>query len=418
MRAARPLLTRPLLLLALTVFIDLLGFGLILPNLPRYIEIAVGARHESAAVIGGLLAASYSFTQFLFAPLWGRYSDRVGRRPVLLLSLGGVAASFTLFGLAGEHLWMLFAARLVAGVLSSASIGVAFAYVADVTAPEDRARGLGLLGACFGLGFILGPVVGGVLSRVSPAAPAFAAAGLALFDLAFTWRFLPESLSPEERARAGREGGYMPRLLLRILSGPAGFLFALTFLVTLSFTALEQTFGFYLLSMPGHPVTPDSQPFITGLLFGFLGLIVVFVQGGLIGRAVERWGEGRVALAGIALMAVGFALFPLPHTLVGLALGPLVPLGLGSALTRPALSALVSQRAHLGQGLTLSTSASFDSLARTLGPITGGWLFYTFGPKAPYLCAAVVMACALALGTSRLAQMRERTPLDTPVQGV
>ena len=129
------------------MFIDLLGFGIILPNMPQYIETAVGPDHRHAAAIGGLLAASYSFTQFLFAPLWGRYSDRAGRRPVILLSLAGVAGAYTLFGLAGEHLWMLFAARLLAGVLSSASIGVAFAYVADVTTPENRARGIGLLGA-------------------------------------------------------------------------------------------------------------------------------------------------------------------------------------------------------------------------------------------------------------------------------
>jgi MFS family permease len=143
----------------------------VLPNLPRYTEAAVGLDHRHAAAVGGLLAASYSFTQFLFAPLWGRWSDRVGRRPVILLSLLGVAAAYALFGLAGDRLWMLFAARLTAGLLSSASIGVAFAYVADVTTPENRARGMGVLGACFGLGFLFGPVVGGVLARYGLGVP-------------------------------------------------------------------------------------------------------------------------------------------------------------------------------------------------------------------------------------------------------
>jgi MFS family permease len=411
---------RPLLLLALTVFIDLLGFGIIIPNLPRYIETAVGNDHRLAASVGGLLAASYSFTQFLFAPLWGRYSDRVGRRPVLLLSLLGVAASFTLFGLAGRHLWMLFAARLLAGVLSSASIGVAFAYVADVTTPENRARGLGLLGACFGLGFLFGPAIGGELSRVSLGMPAFVAAGMALVNFVFTLRFLPESLSVEarEKARALGGGGYSFGLLLRVVRGPAGFLFALTFLVTLSFTALEQTFGFYLLSVRSFGVTDATQPVVTGRLLGLMGLIVIVVQGAMIGRLVDRFGEGVIALWGIALMVLGFLLFPLPRELWALAAGPMIPLGLGSALTRPALSTLVSHRGELGQGLTLSTSSSFDSLARTVGPVLGGWLFYTFGPSAPYQVAAFVMAAALLLGFARRAELLARAPVGNPVQGV
>ncbi len=413
------MVTRPLLLLAVTVFIDLLGFGLIIPNLPQYIETAVGPDHAQAASIGGLLAASYSFTQFLFAPFWGRYSDRAGRRPVLLLSLLGVAGAFTLFGLAEDHLWMLFAARLLAGVLSSASIGVAFAYVADFTTAEIRARGLGVLGACFGLGFRVGPAVGGELSRISLGTPAFVAAGMALVNFAFTWRFLPESLSARDREEAQALGsGYSLGLLLRVVRGPAGFLFGLTFLVTFSFTALEQTFGFYLLSVPSFGVTGENQPVVTGRLLGLMGVIVVLVQGGLIGRLVRRFGEGAVALAGIALMVVGFALFPLPGALWALAAGPLVPISLGSALTRPALSALVSHRAELGQGLTLSTSSSFDSLARTLGPILGGWLFYTFGARAPYLFAAIVMALALSLALAKRGEMALRVPLSSPVQGV
>ena len=390
------------------MFIDLLGFGIILPNMPQYIETAVGPDHRHAAAIGGLLAASYSFTQFLFAPLWGRYSDRAGRRPVILLSLAGVAGAYTLFGLAGEHLWMLFAARLLAGVLSSASIGVAFAYVADVTTPENRARGIGLLGACFGLGFMMGPAVGGILGHRFLGLPAFVAAGMALVNFAFTLRFLPESLTPEERRRsaaAGAGGSFTPRLLFRVVRGPAGFLFALTFLVTFGFSALEQSFSFYLLSVRAFGVTGANQPLITGVILGLAGLVGVIIQGGLIGRLVARWGEGPLARTGIGLMAAGFALFPLPRQVWALAAGPMLLLSVGRALTAPALSTLVSRRANLGQGLTLSTSQSFDALARTVGPVLGGWLFNAVGPATPYLAAALVMFLASLLAYAKRAEM-------------
>lgn len=406
---------RPLLLLAVTVFIDLLGFGLVLPNIPRYVETAVGTNHAHAAAIGGLLAASYSFTQFLFAPLWGRYSDRVGRRPVILISLLGVAGAYTLFGLAEGHLWMLFAARLLAGLLSSASIGVAFAYVADVTSPQNRARGIGLLGACFGLGFMLGPAFGGFLGHKFLALPAFVAAGMALANFVFTLRFLPESLTVEARTHAaGAAGGFSPRLLGRVIAGPAGFLFALTFLVTFGFSALEQSFSFYLLSVGPFGVTPASQPMVSGAILGLAGLAGVLIQGGLIGRLVARFGEGAIARAGIVLMVIGFAVFPLPRALWALVAGPMLLLSIGRALTAPALSALLSRKANLGQGLTLSTSQSFDALARTFGPITAGGLFNYFGPAVPYVVSAFVMAGALVLTLARRTQMDNAAPPPPP----
>lgn len=396
----------PLLLLAVTVFIDLLGFGIVIPNLPRYIEIAVGQDHRHAALIGTLLSASYSLTQFLCAPLWGRYSDRVGRRPVILISLAGVGAAYVLFGLAGQNLWMLFAARLLAGVLSSASIGVAFAYVADVTTPENRAKGIGLLGACFGLGFMMGPPFGGFLGVGFLSLPAFVAAGMALVNFVFTLRFLPESLTPEAKAAANAAGSFTPGLLWRVVRGPAGFLFALTFLITFGFSALEQSFSFYLLALPSLGVTPERQPLISGGILGLAGLIGVIIQGGLIGRLVARFGEGNIVCAGLLLMVLGFVLFPLPREVWALAFGPMLILSAGRALTAPALSALVSRKADLGQGLTLSTSQSFDALARTVGPLTAGTLFSVYGPAMPYVVSAYVMAGALLLAVVLREQMR------------
>lgn len=412
------LFRRPLLLLAVTVFIDLLGFGIILPNIPQYIERAVGADHAHAAAIGGLLAASYSFTQFLFAPLWGRYSDRVGRRPIILLSLIGVAGAYLLFGLAEEHLWMLFAARLLAGVLSSASIGVAFAYVADVTTLANRARGMGLLGACFGLGFMMGPAVGGILGHRYLSLPAYIAAGMALTNFVFTYRFLPESLPAADRQKAQEGERYSPRLLLDIVVGPSGFLFVLTFLITFGFSALEQSFSYYLLSIRSFGVTQASQPLVTGMILGMAGLVGVLIQGGLIGRLVARFGEGTVAQLGIAFMVIGFALFPLPRGVWTLTIGPMLLLSIGRALTAPALSALISRKANLGQGLTMSTSQSFDSLARTFGPVTAGLLFNYLGPAVPYLLSALVMAGALLLALAKRKEMALHVPLTDPVQRV
>jgi MFS family permease len=391
-------LLRPLLLLAVTVFVDLLGFGIVIPNLPRYIEVASGADAQHSAFLGGLLVASYSFTQFLFAPLWGAYSDRVGRRPIILLSQVGLGASYVLFGLAGHNLWMLFAGRLLAGVLSSASIGVAFAYVADVTPPEKRAAGLGILGAAFGLGFTLGPAFGGFLGHISLALPAFVAAGIAFLNFFSTIYRLPESLSLEARAQA-RETPirFRPGAAFWVLRSPIWYLYLLTFLVTLGFSALEQSFSFYLVAVKSFGVSQEQQPLVTGTILGIAGLVGIIIQGGLIGRLVARFGEGAIARAGIALMMLGFALFTLPHNLISLVLGPMLLLSAGRSLTAPALSSLTSRKTTAGQGLTLSTSQSFDSLARTIGPVTAGSLFNYINPAAPYLASAAVMAGALAL---------------------
>lgn len=407
---------RPLILLGITVLIDLLGFGIVLPNMPQYIETAVGQDHRHAAFIGALLAASYSLTQFLIAPWWGRYSDRVGRRPVILISLLGVGVAFLFFGFAGTHLWMLFAARLLAGLLSSASIGVSFAYVADVTPPEKRAMGLGLLGACFGLGFMLGPAIGGLLGSISLGLPAFVASGMALLNFAFTWKYLPESLSEEERRRLASETrDSMSSLLRKVITAPSGFLFLLTFIVTFSFTALEQTFSFYLLAalhVPGK-----DQPLVSGGLLGLAGLCGIIIQGGLVGPMVARFGEAWMARIGLILMIVGFSTFTLPKTVLALAFGPMLALSIGRAMIAPALSSLVSQKAHLGQGIALSVSQSFDALARTVGPLTAGFLFDRLGPAAPYEVSAAAMGLALLVTLIKRQDMETKSspPEETPV---
>jgi multidrug resistance protein len=363
--------------------------------------------HEHAAVIGTLLSASYSLTQFVFAPIWGRLSDRVGRRPIILLSLVGVGLSYILFGLSSGHLWMLFAARLLSGILSSASIGVAFAYIADITPPEKRAGRIGLLGACIGMGFVFGPFLGGVLGSISLPLPAFVAAGMALLNFGFTLRSLPESLSAEERARqlTAAHNDSPIALMTKVVSGPAGFLFLLTFITTFGFAAMEQIFSYYLLASFPNQVTPLNQPRMTGYILGIAGVISGIIQGGLIGRLSKRFGEGVLVRTGLTFMVIGFALFPLPRSVWGLAFGPMILLFSGRSLITPGLSSLISRKANLGQGLTLSTSQSFDSLARAFGPILAGAAFGYVGHAAPYYISAVVMAIALSLAFAKRREM-------------
>lgn len=387
---------RPLLLLAVTVFIDLLGFGIVLPNLPQYIEAAVGRDHERAAFIGGLLAASYSLTQFLCAPFWGSYSDRVGRRPVILISLIGIAISYTLFGMANGHLWMLFAARMLAGLLSSASIGVAFAYVADVTTPENRARGMGLLGACFGLGFAFGPVVGGLLGQINLALPAYVAAGMALLNFVASYYRLPESLTPEARASlaAERRPSY-PVLMATVLRDPAAPMFLVTFILTFGFAAIEQAFGFFL--MARGIASPGNQQVRMAYILGFIGVVGIIIQGGLIGPVVKRFGEGNIVRLGLAVLTVGYVLLTLPTSWgVGIFAASLF-ISAGRSMIGPAASALISRKARVGQGLVQSSSQGFDALARTVGPVTAGFLFERYGALMPYYVSAVLTLGALAL---------------------
>lgn len=387
---------RPILLLAVTVFIDLLGFGIILPNLPQYIEQAVRADHQRAAFVGGLLGASYSLMQFVFAPVWGRYSDRAGRRPVILISLLGVAVAYVFFGLAGGRLWMLFAARILAGILSSASIGVAFAYVADVTTPANRAKGLGLLGACFGLGFTFGPVIGGVLGKIDLALPAFVAAGMALANFAASWRMLPESLSADARERIAAEPRQTPgQLMGRVLRDPAAPLFLVNFVMVFGFAAIEQVFGFFL--MARGIATLENQPIRMAALMGAVGLVGIVVQGGLIGHLVARFGEGSVLRAGLVILTLGYLALTLPTAWgPGIFLATVV-LSAGRSMIAPAASSLISRRTRVGQGLVQSASQSFEALARTMGPLAAGSLFKTFGALTPYHVSAGLTVVALGV---------------------
>ncbi len=389
---------KPILLLAFTLFIDLLGFGIILPNLPQYVEADpwVGDDHAKGALVGSWLGASYSITQFLFAPLWGRYSDKAGRRPVILISLIGVAFAYMLFGFSGGRLWMLFAARILAGVLSSASIGVSFAYVGDVTTPQNRAKAMGILGVCFGLGFAVGPVFGGVLGKSNIAIPAFVAAAMSLVNFLFAVKMLPESLSEEARRKLAatvKESGLA--LFRRVMKDPAAPLFIINFVMVFGFAAIEQIFGYFL--MARGIATRDNQSMRLAYIMGFVGLAGIVVQGGLIGPVVKRFGEGMVVRIGLVILALGYVLLLFPTKWgAGIIVASMV-MSAGRSLISPATTALISRKTQVGQGLIQSTSASFEALARATGPLVAGFLFSSIGPTAPYTTSAGLTVVALIL---------------------
>jgi MFS family permease len=389
---------KPILLLAFTLFIDLLGFGIILPNLPQYVEADpwVGDDHAKGALVGSWLGASYSVTQFIFAPIWGRYSDKAGRRPVILISLIGVAFAYMLFGLSSGRLWMLFAARILAGVLSSASIGVSFAYVGDVTTPQNRAKAMGILGVCFGLGFAVGPVFGGILGKNNIAIPAYVAAAMSLINFLFAVKMLPESLSEEARRKLAatvRESGLA--LIRRVMKDPAAPLFIINFVMVFGFAAIEQIFGYFL--MARGIASRDNQSMRLAYIMGFVGLAGIVVQGGLIGPVVKRFGEGMVVRIGLAILALGYVLLLFPTKWgAGIVIASMV-MSAGRSLISPATTALISRKTQVGQGLIQSTSASFEALARATGPLVAGFLFSTIGPTAPYTTSAGLTVVALIL---------------------
>jgi DHA1 family tetracycline resistance protein-like MFS transporter len=372
--------------LFLTVFLDLLGFGLVVPFLP-----GVARTLGASDFVATMVAASFSFMQFLFIPLWGRLSDRVGRRPVLLWSIAASAAGMTLLGFA-HTIPLLFAARLFSGI-ATANLAVAQAYIADITTPATRARGMGIIGMGFGLGFILGPFVGGLLGQYEVMGQqgtlaAFAAAGLSVINLLLAWRTLPESLPPEMR---GKTVGERRRIfdvaaVRRAAATPGlGLALVLSFFVIFWFSGLEVTFRLYTEDAFAMNVAE------TGNVFAFVGVISVIVQGGLIHRLSRRFGEVKLIRHGLFQLAFGFAVYVVAPEIGRWSLYLASALvAAGSGLYNPTLNSYTSQRASADQqGITLGVVQSLSALARVLGPICAGLAYESLGMRGPYLLGAV-----------------------------
>ncbi|HEY1171909.1 MAG TPA: MFS transporter [Verrucomicrobiae bacterium] len=382
-----------LLVIFLTVFIDLIGFGVILPLLPLYSD-KLGAH----GLVIGLIFSSYSFMQFLFAPSWGRLSDRIGRRPVLLVSTFGSAASYAIFavgsGMEGNAaLWVIALSRLFAGVCG-ANISVAQAYIADITPPEDRSKRMGLIGMAFGLGFVLGPALGAFsLASFGVSGPGWVASALCFGNFLMALARLPESRKPDSEAAPQR-----PRWAqwLHTMNQPkVGMLIWLFFLATFAFTCFETTLGLLISKTFNFNVgNPDDEKKI-GYLFAYCGIIGAMVQGGGIGRAVKKMGEPLLVTVSMVLTALSLIMLPLVKTWP-LMLFALALLAIGSSLARAPIFGLISRLTSANeQGATLGVAQSFGSLARIVGPIFAAGLFH-YGPAIPYLsCAFIALIAGL-----------------------
>ncbi len=387
-----------MLILFLIVLVDLIGFGIIIPLLPFYAE------HFSADPFTvGVLMATYSLTQFIAAPLLGRMSDRYGRRPVLLWSLGGATLSYILLGFA-DTLIVLFLARAFGGFMAG-NIGAAFAYIADITTVENRAKGMGLIGAAFGLGFIIGPAIGGILAGPDAATanyqlPAFAAATLSGVSFLMALVMLKESLSKEIRERIASR----PRIgqwtqMKSAFSLPAlGMLIVLTFLATFVFAGMEATFAMW--SERAYGWGPEQN----GYLFAFVGIMSAAIQGGAIGRLVKRFGERQLIVQGTISLAIGLGMIPFSSTLPIL-LVSMVFLAYGFSITTPTLSSLISQHAgEENQGAMMGLSRSASTMARVLGPTWAGFLFAMLGKDWPFLGGAIIMVIVVIAAGKLLKQ--------------
>ena len=378
---------RTLIFVFLTVFLDLLGAGILIPIMPYLVR-----QFRTDALTVGMLSVAFSIAQFVAAPVLGALSDRIGRRPVLIFSILGSAFGYFLFGWAGS-LWVMFIARIIDGA-TGGNISTAMAAIADTSAPKDRAKNFGLIGMAFGLGFIIGPALGGILSKISLQAPAYAAGCVALVTATFGYFFFPETLPPERR-----KTGMVTLAESNPLQSVAGalarpeirmFLFALFFL-NFAFAALQTNFSNYTIER--FQFGPDDNAWA----FAFIGVLAALMQGVVVRKLMPILGERTMAIQGFVLFFVGFLLVAYAPTAFWLFPG-IALIAIGSSFTNPTLNAMISQRSAANeQGSILGTTQSVLSLTRVAGPAWAGFIFDRMGPSSPYWAGAAFIALALFL---------------------
>jgi len=361
------------------MFLVMVGFGIIIPVLPFYAE-EIGATPTQL----GLLMAVYSLMQLLFAPMWGKISDRIGRKPVIMIGILGLAISFFLMAISSA-LWMLFAARIIGGLLSAANMPTVMAYVADITSEEDRGKGMGIVGAAVGLGFIFGPAIGGIFSKASLNLPFYIAGISSILTFLLVMFVLKESLSPELRNAKSQERNS----LFSVLEGPISILFIMQLFVSLSLSGLEATFAYFAAQKAGIGTVQ------LGYLFMIMGFAGALVQGGLVGKLTKKYGEGTVIQLGIFISAIGFALILLIDSFLTAAIY-LTVFGIGNGFIRPSVSSLLTKRSPAKHGSTTGLLSSVDSLGRIIGPPLGGWLF-SMAINLPYQSGIILSVIAFVL---------------------
>jgi MFS transporter, DHA1 family, tetracycline resistance protein len=405
--------TTPLIIIFVTVFIDLIGFGMVIPILPYY---ANTAPFNATPRDIGFLVATYSLMQFFFSPILGRLSDRYGRRPILFISLLGSAVGYFVLGFAGT-LFFVFLGRIIGGI-TGGNISTAQAYIADVTSKKNRAKGMGLFGAAFGLGFILGPAIAGIMSKYGIQVPFYFAAALSLANAIALYFILPESLKASARAIIPERKNRILELLESLKDKEFRELNLVYFLLVMAFSIM--TYAFVLYTAFRFAYTPEQN----GYLFAFVGLISILAQGVLFGRLVKRFGEPSLIVAGCLCMVASLFAVPLvgPQSggLIGLLIGTAV-LAFGNSIASPGLTSLASKSAdEHDQGRTMGIMQSGASLARAIGPIIGGLLlnnarnalddftlYRTFWTASAIMFAAFLVAIYFAKN-SRKANIIER----------
>jgi MFS transporter, DHA1 family, tetracycline resistance protein len=394
------------------VFIDLIGFGIVFPLLPLYAR----QFHMTEFQIGIVLGI-YSLMQFIFAPILGKLSDKVGRRPVLLVSMLGTAFSFFMLAWS-KSFWWFFIARALDGVAGS-NLATAQAYIADISPKEQRTRNMGMwIGAAFGLGFAFGPFIGGALQVLgehvwptfSLGFPFFVAGLICFLNVAFAWFMLPESLPLRDSEHSVGRRTFSWGIIQSHVSDIVGPLIFSYAVIIFAFAQMEATFTWI-----SHDLFHQGSLAIYAL-FGYLGIVMAFTQGGLVRRLAPKLGDKNLTLLGCALMVVGLAGLPLIHTLAWLLLTSGI-LAVGESFCNPALISSISKGAtEFVQGETMGVTQSLASLSRFLGPVTAGYLYQHYGAPSPYLTAAIVMLFAINLslsGFKKLSQAPDnREPLS------
>lgn len=394
---------KPTLILSFTLLVVMLGYGMVLPIMPFYIE-ALGAGGREL----GWLMATYSLMQLIFAPLWGILSDRIGRKPVLTVGVLGYAVALLMFGLATSY-WMLFAARSLSGILSSATMPTAMAYIGDSSSQKERSGGMGQLGAAMGVGVIFGPLLGGLLSADSLALPFFIGSALAFVAFLMVIFILPESHS---RAPGDQQARWLNRAALReTFLSPAGILLLLVFVMSFGMTGFQGIMGLYVVDKFNFTTTQ------VGSIWVVLGAMMIVVQGGLIGPLTRRFGELRLILAGLAggvLCFLGMAASVNYFTTMLAVGGFSIALG----LIGPSLNAHLSSFAGEHQGTVMGMNSASTSLGRVAGPLWAGYL-YEVNIEYPYLSGAgafflslFVCAAAVRAGRGREPAAEETRPAE------